>query len=81
MRTGIIGTKIGEVNSNIPIQSMNIPRITSIPIIVKTIPIGSKGNPKIKLFRYAVPPIILNTPIKLVEPIVNQNNLPVTLKV
>ena len=51
------------------------------PIIVKTIPIGSKGNPKIKLFRYAVPPIILNTPIKLVDPIVNQNNLPVTLKV
>ena len=35
----------------------------------------------IKLFRYAVPPIILKTPIKLVDTIVNQNNLPVTLSV
>ena len=36
---------------------------------------------KTSSFKYLVPPIILKTPIRLVDPIVNQKSLPVTLNV
>ena len=49
---GMIG--VFYVSNKIPIQSINIPKITKIPIIVKTIPSGSNGSPKTKPFKYAV---------------------------
>ena len=70
------GAKTGTVINAIAIHSINVPRITRIPIITNTIPIAGRPRPENSDLMKSAPPIRLYIPTKATAPKINQIIVP-----